>query len=244
MRLPDFIHVGPCRTGTSWLQEALYGHVCLPRMKETQFFELRYDELGMQWYSDFFKDASSDLKCGEIGPSYFANTVARERIKTDIPDCKIICTLRDPATRLYSQYRFLRRGHSLQRSIDFDTYWRTLVHWGSDLCGYATQLRRWQETFGERRVLVLFYEDLISNPQAYLDAFCDFVGSPRMALKESPVADVKVLSVWSRARDNPSFQACGRFSSLDRPARGMVAGPSEQGDSAWAADSRPAGRGL
>ena len=30
LRLPDFIHVGPARCGTTWLHEALNGHVRLP----------------------------------------------------------------------------------------------------------------------------------------------------------------------------------------------------------------------
>jgi hypothetical protein len=202
LRLPDFIHIGPPRTGTTWLQEALSGHVGLPAEKETLFFELRY-ERGMRWYGDFFKDVAPKVRCGEIAPSYFANAVARERIQRDIPNCKIVCTLRDPATRLYSQYRFLRRGRTVPRSFDFDRYWRSLVHWGSDLCGYATQLRRWQEAFGAERLLVLFYDDLMSNPQGYLNQLSDFVGTPRVPLEKSPVSDVKVLSVWSGVRTNP-----------------------------------------
>ena len=39
---------------------------------------------------------------GEIAPTYFSNRVVRERIKKHIPDCKIICTFRDPVERLYS----------------------------------------------------------------------------------------------------------------------------------------------
>jgi hypothetical protein len=202
LRLPDFIHIGPPRTGTTWLHEALAGHLGLPSEKETLFFEFRHDR-GLKWYSAFFENYPQDLHCGEIGPSYFSNALARERIQRYIPNCKIICTLRDPATRLYSQYRFLRRGSTLERSVNFTRYYRSLVHWGSDLCAYATQLRKWREAFGEDRVLVLFYEDLMSDPQAYLDQVCDFVGAPRVLLAASPVADVKVLSVWSRARDNP-----------------------------------------
>ena len=201
LRLPDFIHVGPARCGTTWLHEALNGHVRLPPEKETLFFEFFY-ERGMQWYGDLFKDVPPELRCGEIGPSYFANAVVRERIHRHIPNCKIICTFRDPATRLYSQYRLLRRGHTLERSITFIRYYRLLVHWGADICGYATQLRRWQETFGKQRVLVLFYDDLMSDPQAYLNKVCDFVGAPRVPLKKSPVNDVRVMSIWSRARDN------------------------------------------
>ena len=43
-----------------------------------------------------------------MGPTYFSNAISRERIKHDIPDCKIIVTFREPAARLYSLYRLLR----------------------------------------------------------------------------------------------------------------------------------------
>jgi sulfotransferase family protein len=201
LRLPDFIHVGPLRCGTTWLHEALSHHVRLPAEKETLFFEYLY-ERGMNWYADLFSDAPPNVRCGEIGPSYFANAVVRDRIHTHLPNCKIICTFREPATRLYSQYRLLRRGGTLERSITFTRYYRLLVHWGADICGYATQLRRWQQTFGEDQVLVLFYEDLMSDPQEYLDEVCDYIGTPRFPLEKSPVADVKVMTIWSRPRDN------------------------------------------
>src|SRR5271170_7360383 len=135
-RFPDFIHVGPPRCGTTWLHEALSPHIRLPPQKETLFFESFYDR-GIDWYSDLFKDALPNIRCGEIAPSYFANSAVRERIHSHIPNCKIICTFRDPATRLYSQYRLLRRGHTLERSITFTRYYRLLVHWGADICGYA-----------------------------------------------------------------------------------------------------------
>ena len=34
---------------------------------------------------------------------------AREHIARTIPHCKIVCTLRDPVSRLYSLYRFMRQ---------------------------------------------------------------------------------------------------------------------------------------
>ena len=105
-----------------------------------------------------------------------------------LPDCKIICTFRDPATRLYSQYRLLRRGRPWNGRLISSGIIRLIVHWGGDLCGYATQLRRWQETFGKHRVLVLFYEDLMSDPQDYLNQVCDYIGTPRFPLENSPMA--------------------------------------------------------
>jgi hypothetical protein len=201
LRLPSFIHVGPPRTGTTWLHEVLLGHIGLPSEKETRFFDARYD-LGVQWYSNLFGDYPVDSPGGEMGPTYFSNAIARERIKHNIPDCKIIVTFREPAARLYSLFRLLR---SERRPVNdtFDGYWRFQINCGADLCSYATQLKRWQAAFGESRVLVLFYEDLSSNPQSYLDSVCDFVGARRVSLDSSKVGSAKVYSAPTAARSNP-----------------------------------------
>jgi hypothetical protein len=201
LRLPSFVHVGPPRTGTTWLHEVLLGHIGLPSEKETRFFDVRYDR-GPQWYSDLFGNYPADVPGGEMGPTYFSNAISRERIKHDIPDCKIIVTFREPAARLYSLYKLLR---SERRPVNdtFEGYWRFQINCGADLCSYATHLKRWQAAFGKSRVLVLFYEDLSSNPQSYLDSVCDFIGARRIALDRSKVGSAKVYSATGAARSNP-----------------------------------------
>jgi Sulfotransferase domain len=200
LRMPTFVHVGPPRTGTTWLHEVLMGHIGLPSEKETRFFDVRYDR-GAEWYCNLFGEYPAEVPGGEMGPTYFSNAIARERIKREIPDCKIIVTFREPAARLYSLYRLLR---SERRPVNdtFDGYWRFQINCGADLCSYATHLKRWQAAFGKSRVLVLFYEDLSSNPQGYLDSVCDFVGARRVALDRSKVGGAKVYSAPGAARSN------------------------------------------
>ncbi len=203
LRLPDFIHVGPPRTGTTWLHQVLIGHVGLPADKETLFFEVNYNR-GIKWYADLFRDFPPPLRLGELGPTYFSNTIARDRIREHIPSCKIICTFREPAARLYSMYRLLRaQGRPVED--EFDAYWRVLVACGLDFCAYATHLRRWQETFGEDRVLILFYEDLSTDPQGYLDRVCDFIGIPLVALTDSALGRSKVYSAGQVANRSNSI---------------------------------------
>lgn len=202
LRLPDFVHIGPPRTGTTWMHEVLKGHVGLPEGKSTRFFETEYHR-GLTWYADHFSNFPSNLPCGEMQAHTFSNTIARNRMRKDIPNCRIVCSLRDPATRLYSAYRLLYRGYGNALPYTFDQYWKSvLVACGYDLCSYATNLRRWQETFGKDRVLVLFYQDLESDPQSYLDTVCDFVGAPRVALENSTIGGDKVFSAWAGARNN------------------------------------------
>lgn len=109
VRLPDFIVIGPPRTGTTWLHRVLEGHVGLPAgIKETQFFSWNHGQ-GLQWYHSFFRDIPLALPAGEIAPACFDHPEARERIAALIPHCRIVCTLRDPVARLYSQYKAWHR---------------------------------------------------------------------------------------------------------------------------------------
>jgi hypothetical protein len=189
-RLPSFIHVGPPRTGTTWLHEVLKGYVGLPDPKETRFFDDRYD-LGMDWYSNLFDVPTETDILGEFYPGYFANPIAMQRIKKHIPNCKIICTFRDPATRLYSLWRVIR-ARRLVVEPSFDRFWRLIVARGFDLPRYAAHLRDWQREFGESNVLTLFYEDLRSNPQGYLNTICDFLGVDRLSLDKSSVGKTTI----------------------------------------------------
>jgi hypothetical protein len=191
LRLPDFIGVGPARTGTTWLHEVLKGHVGLPLVKETQFFK-RYYEKGLPWYSAHFAECPENLPIGEICPSYFNHEEARNRIHGDLPNCKIICSLRDPVDRLYSHYRHIRPLSGI--SAEFE---KALEEHPDLLDGscYGTHVEKWMSMFGKENVLVLFYEDMKADPQGYVDSVCTFLGLPRIDLSNSEVAKKKVNMV-------------------------------------------------
>src|ERR1700739_3448755 len=96
VRLPHFIAVGPPRTGTTWLHGLLYNRACLPHhTKETYFFD-RFYAKGLDWYASYFDYCDGTRALGEVAPTYFPYTEARQRISRDMPRCKIICTFRDP----------------------------------------------------------------------------------------------------------------------------------------------------
>jgi hypothetical protein len=82
-RLPDFIGVGQPRTGTSWLDAVLRGHVGLPReIKEVDFFVKNYAR-GLDWYKGYFTDCNPRLPVGEICPSYLGSDAARDYLSLD-----------------------------------------------------------------------------------------------------------------------------------------------------------------
>ncbi len=103
LKLPEFIGIGPPRTGTTWLHAALEEVVWLPcDVKETKFFSTRYHK-GIEWYASHFNHADDSRPIGEVCP-YFGTTETIEHVAAHIPRCKIICTLRDPVARAYSHY--------------------------------------------------------------------------------------------------------------------------------------------
>ncbi len=189
--LPEFIAVGPQRTGTTWLHEVLRGHAGLPSIKETDFFSRHYAN-GIDWYLRFFRGCPPDVPRGEIDPNYFGIPEACERIAALIPRCRIIVSLRDPTERAWSSYRVMRRDAWTRIGFEETVARNPVIRESSR---YAFHLRNWFTHFGRERVLVLFYEDLEADAQAYLDRICDFIGIARIALNGTSIAAERVNTV-------------------------------------------------
>ena len=182
-RLPEIMGVGPGRTGTTWLHRVLEGHVDLPYgVKEVLYFTLFYDK-GIDWYARHFRYATGERKIAEICP-YFFNPEARDRIKTDLPNCKIIITLREPVDRIYSVYKNRRRSGWL-RAGTLDEVLKARPQLGGGH-NYAFHLKAWFDTFGRENVLVTTYDELREQPQSYLDRVTDFAGVGRISLSARP----------------------------------------------------------
>ena len=195
MRLPDFICIGPGRTGTTWLHAALTGHVGLPlRVKETRFWGQYYYK-GIEWYADHFRHCDPSLPVGEACP-YFATPNAREQIARHLPNCKIIVTLREPVDRTYSQYRLMRKMGLARASFEEELKHPRIV----DTNRYAFHLRGWMDLFGADNVKVLLFDDLRNHPQKFLDEVCAFIGIPNISLATTTIRDSDVNSLMYQPR--------------------------------------------
>jgi sulfotransferase family protein len=204
LRLPDFLGIGPPRTATTWLERVLRGRVGLPEgVKETQFFVWRH-RLGLEWYASHFRKCPPDLPVVEFAPTYFDSPEARDRIAHDLPECRIICTLRDPAERLYSHYRLWRKIGYTKSSFEHAAFrHRQLL----DTARYADHLKGWFDRFGRERVLVLLHHDLLTDRKGFLDRVCDFIGIARF--------DVSKIE-WADSRIHPAEQAPRSFRTARR----------------------------
>ena len=185
-RLPNFFAVGPPRTGTSWLHHALAARANLPRHnKETRFFDTHYSK-GLDWYARHFEQRN-DLPIGEVCPTYFSSEPARDRIAQLAPASRIICSFRDPVERIFSLYK-VKRAYGLT-SPDFEA----ALSGDPELMEssrYAFHLSGWQRAFGAENVLATFYEDLVAEPQNYIDRIAQFTGIPKFRLDENQLRRV------------------------------------------------------
>jgi hypothetical protein len=175
--LPSFFIIGPPRTGTTWLHTVLSRRTVLPWIKETRFFDLQFDR-GIGWYRRCFRSGNG-LRIGEIAPTYFCSTLARERIARAIPSARVVCTFRNPIERLISLYR-VKRAYgwirwTLEEAISRDP---ELIESGK----YASNLKAWQMALGKDQILSTIYDDLQQNAQRFVDAIADFISIPRFGL--------------------------------------------------------------
>ncbi len=185
-RLPNFLYVGPDKAGSSWLHEVLIKHpdVYLTPAKDLYFFDRYYDR-GVEWYAAQFRDARDERIVGEVCQDYLFHPDAAARIEETLGHVRVMVSLRDPVDRAWSSYLYMRK-----HGIGPGTFTEAL-HCRPELLEhgrYATGLDRFLQRFPRELVHVALFDDLVADPQAYLDAVTDFLGVSRLPLAEEDLA--------------------------------------------------------
>lgn len=237
---PDFVVAGAMRSGTTSLHHWLRHHtsVFMPAVKEVHYFDLHYEQ-GPSWYERHFAGSAPGQVVGEATPEYLFLPWARERLCRDLPESRIVVTLRDPVERAWSHYCMLRaRGRedlTFEQALDREPErLRDRASWsryGYVAKGrYADQLADLFERHGREQVLVLLFErDLVARPGLAFERVCRFVGvdaAPPEATPHSSVvgtavnAALEVRSVrvrrLSRRLPKPARDAVGRLNTRPR----------------------------
>ena len=89
---PNFLFIGPDKSGSTWLYEILRQHpeCYVPPIKDIYYFDKHY-ERGLNWYLSFFKHAELTHKAiGELSHDYLFSKTATDRIANDFPNIKMI----------------------------------------------------------------------------------------------------------------------------------------------------------
>jgi hypothetical protein len=201
-RDPDFLGIGAPRSASTWLYQRLSLHpaVCLSKRKEIHFFDIQEtkgiyvygpDARGptltqldianpahWRWYRSHFGQCDGRIS-GEITPDYsLLDTQRIGIVKEHLPNLKLIYAMRNPVARAWSSirkelwWRFHMHPHEVP---DVDTLVRMVMRPGVLARGdYKTAITRW-ETHYRDRILYLFYDDIVADPQHALYEVCDFL---------------------------------------------------------------------
>lgn len=225
LRLPDFLVIGAFKSGTTSLMSYLGQHsgVFVPWLQEPNFFaspsydpspdgekrpqrapssaygRLRTDTLAQ--YAALFEGLPNDVIAGESSPQYLRDPAACPRIRTMLPDVKLIAILRHPAERAFSDYTmFVRDG--LERDDFAAAIGRQPgnepFHHYVETGFYGRQLRPYCETFPADQLRVMLFEDLLSDPVGLVQSCFEWLGvSPSF---EADVTSIRNVSGVPRTR--------------------------------------------
>lgn len=196
---PNFLYIGIARAGSTWLFDMLRKHpeIYVPPAKDIYYFDQYYDK-GIGWYLSHFQAAGKAKAVGELSHDYYFCPDAPARIQEALPEVRLICCLREPVDRLLSGYAY-NRTTDVRREVSLADYAAR-----EDIAvqfNYYEHLKRFVDTFGRERLLVVFYEDLVADPAAFirpiyrfLDVDEDFI-PPTLHERINPARDARMESV-------------------------------------------------
>ena len=200
--LPNFLIVGAEKCGTTSLYRYLKQHpdIYLPSKKELHYFayedikENARDPGGQsvlthacatrEEYESYYRGIGTPLAIGEVSPSYFCFSHVSERIRSELGAPKIIIMLRDPIQKAHSQYMHLVRDNREHLPL-FEALMaedqRIEAGWGplwryTESCLYSARVSKYIELFGEDRVKIGIFEELVEDPQAFVKDLLAFLG--------------------------------------------------------------------
>lgn len=193
---PDFLIIGPQKTGTTSLHALVCEHpnVVPPPRKELHFWGHRRDR-PLAVYEAYFPALRDGFITGEATPTYLHLAEAVDGVAAHYPAIRVVAMHREPVARAYSHYQMRRRGGQEPRSFEeavadeLDVLGptapvRTVPAVTSALCPYLLgstilpYLLRWVGAVGPERMLIVESAALSRERQRTVDAVHHFLGLP------------------------------------------------------------------
>jgi hypothetical protein len=202
MNHPNFFVLGAQKAGTSWLAAHLTTHpdVYFTSPKEPLFFS-RKRTLTAEDYAayctEFFGAARNQTWRGEGSTTYLQWPAARERIQAFVPgQPRFIVCLRQPLTKAVSFFvHNWRRGrYPAKARLTYAMNKIALSPFTSSL--YADSIERWLAAYPREHFLFLRYDDLKTDPGAFLGAATAFLGIAPLALHRQEKINAGLPLAW------------------------------------------------
>lgn len=180
----NFIIIGSAKCGTTTLADVLSTHpdCCFSRPKEVSFFSNDINYLkGSEWYQQHFLHYSNEKLIGEGTPNYSnepRHCDCAKRIYEYNPDSKIIYITRNPYKKILSAWghHYFMDELNARKGFDFWIKFMEEEHQFLQTCQFDYQLSFYRKFFQEDKILTLFLEDWIKDPEIEAKKLCDFLG--------------------------------------------------------------------
>lgn len=221
-RFPDFLILGPQRTGTSWLFRHLAAHpqIFLPREKETYFFstlgqpdkpKFRYPDLsaylrGAMTDAPFYKMRKMVRSRFRYAPKMLGDATASYAIlEPEViheiclinPEIRALLMLREPVDRVRSHTRKSLTAHT-GRSVDeveFEEFDKFLRASGQlKKAGYREMIENWRAELKPGNLFVAEFRRVAESPRQLLGEILKFLGVEHEKFPLTRKLEAKVYS--------------------------------------------------
>jgi hypothetical protein len=192
--MPDFLIIGAKKCGTTFLYDLMSRHpyVELAAKKELHYFDIFFEEEGIDWYRRSFPGPrwkyGRRIITGEATP-YLDNSRVPRRMAKVLPQARLIALLRDPVQRAYSDYQQVRRKGreplAFEEAIEAEKRQKKVRRGYLARGVYVDHLLRWSRFFAEEQMLVLKSEDFFEHTQENLERVLEFLDLPRWEAEAS-----------------------------------------------------------
>lgn len=176
--LPTFLVIGAAKCGTTSVCDILSEHpeVFVTTPKEPYFFVRDPLDEWLPWYKSLFDGAEGYEAAGEgsILYSHPRNVLkAAPRIRSMIPECRIVYMVRHPIRRLESDWKMrMIEGKDLGPIPDAVRAHPDLITIGC----YWSHLSVYREYFPDDQILVVFLEDFARDPETEMFRILKHIG--------------------------------------------------------------------
>lgn len=214
--LPTFLLIGDAKAGTTSLYSYLRQHpdIYMPNLKEPGY--LAYDEdnpyhvrakaFPVKTFSDYvrlFESCGEASAIGEASTNYLRTPGTADRIRTVLPDVRLVASLRNPADRLYSSYLMACRHGRVRRPFDEEVFGRSSAIIKANF--YWPDLKPYFDLFPSHQIRIVLFDDIRRDALSVIKDLYAFIG-----VDDSFVPDLDVRNAGGVPRNRLCYVAFHR----------------------------------
>ena len=176
--LPNTFIIGAAKCGTTslWLHLDAHPEIAFSTDKEPAFFVRPNYRDELAWYEGLFRPAPVRGEASTLYTTHPVHDGVPERIRSLVPDAKLIYMVRDPVDRMISHYveQFARGGEDRPISTALAEPESHNMYLAASL--YATQVKQYLDFFEPSSLLILDQDELRDDPLVTLARVYRFLG--------------------------------------------------------------------